>query len=135
VWLAPYHYRDKLYRIVVNARTGEVVGTRPYSFWKPVLLILAILLTIGAIAGIAALFGAFTHSQGRRDLPPRPPAVEVRIAAGTEADSNAVTGKPGRDLLTVGTPIGPRLQFGLQQEHAVHPGRPIDISRRSVSRG
>ena len=61
VWLAPYHYRDKLYRIVVNARTGEVVGTRPYSFWKPVLIVLAILAAIGIIAGIVALVGGVAH--------------------------------------------------------------------------
>lgn len=61
IWLAPYHYRDNLYRIVVNARTGEVVGTRPYSYWKPVLLVLGILAAIGAIAGIMALAGAFSH--------------------------------------------------------------------------
>ncbi|HLJ10554.1 MAG TPA: hypothetical protein VKU82_05160 [Planctomycetaceae bacterium] len=61
VWLAPYRYRDKTYRIVVNARTGEVVGTRPYSFWKPILIVLAILAVGGAIAGIVALVGAITH--------------------------------------------------------------------------
>lgn len=61
VWLAPYRYRDKLFRIVVNARTGEVVGTRPYSFWKPVLLVLGILAVIGVIAGIAALVGGGAH--------------------------------------------------------------------------
>ncbi|MGE5194253.1 MAG: hypothetical protein ACM3U2_17305 [Deltaproteobacteria bacterium] len=81
VWLAPYRYRDKLYRIAVNARTGEVVGTRPYSFWKLVLVIAAILLAIALITGIAALIDALSHSHGHRGLPPRPPAVEVRIAA------------------------------------------------------
>ena len=47
--------------LVVNARTGEVVGTRPYSFWKPALIVLAILAIIGAIAGIMALVGAISH--------------------------------------------------------------------------
>ncbi len=58
VWYAPYRYREKVYQIAVNARTGEVVGTRPYSYWKPFLIVLAVLGTIGAIAGIAALVGA-----------------------------------------------------------------------------
>jgi hypothetical protein len=97
VWLAPYHYRDKVYRIVVNARTGEVVGTRPYSFWKPVLLVLAIIAAIAAIAGIAALFGAFTHSHGRRDLPPRPPAAGVQIAAGLGIDQSVLADKRKTD--------------------------------------
>jgi DNA-directed RNA polymerase subunit RPC12/RpoP len=61
VWLAPYHYRDQIYRIVINARTGEVVGTRPYSYWKIVFLVLGILAAIGAVAGIGALSGAFGH--------------------------------------------------------------------------
>jgi hypothetical protein len=61
VWLAPYHYRDQIYRIVINARTGEVVGTRPYSYWKIVFLVLGILAAIGAVAGVAALSGAFSR--------------------------------------------------------------------------
>ncbi len=64
VWLAPYHYRDKTYRIVVNARTGEVVGTRPYSVWKIVLLVLAILAAIGAVVGFFAAANA--NSRGPR---------------------------------------------------------------------
>jgi hypothetical protein len=61
VWLAPYHYRDEIYRIVINARTGEVVGTRPYSYWKITFLVLGILAAIGAVAGIVALSGGFSH--------------------------------------------------------------------------
>ncbi len=56
VWLAPYRYRDKVYRIAVNARTGEVVGTRPYSYWKVVLLVLAIVAAIAAIAATTHVF-------------------------------------------------------------------------------
>jgi hypothetical protein len=70
VWLAPYRYRDKTYRIAVNARTGEVVGTRPHSYWKPVLLVLAIAAVIAIIAGIMGLFGAVSHgAEGRREIP------------------------------------------------------------------
>src|SRR4051812_44957850 len=42
VWVASYRYRDQLYQILVNARTGEVVGLRPYSVAKIVSLIAAI---------------------------------------------------------------------------------------------
>jgi predicted RNA-binding Zn-ribbon protein involved in translation (DUF1610 family) len=34
VWLASYRYYDKVYQIMVNARTGEVVGDRPWSVFK-----------------------------------------------------------------------------------------------------
>jgi DNA-directed RNA polymerase subunit RPC12/RpoP len=46
VWLAAYKYRGKTYRFVVNGRTGEVQGERPYSRWKiggVVVVILAII--------------------------------------------------------------------------------------------
>jgi DNA-directed RNA polymerase subunit RPC12/RpoP len=42
VWVASYRYRDKLYQILVNARTGEVVGRRPYSVAKIVSLVIAL---------------------------------------------------------------------------------------------
>ncbi|MCW3058390.1 MAG: hypothetical protein JWQ02_211 [Capsulimonas sp.] len=53
VWLTAYRYHDKVYQVMVNARTGEVQGDRPYSFWKiffTVLLGIAILLLIYAAA-------------------------------------------------------------------------------------
>lgn len=68
VWLAPYRYRDKLYRIAVNARTGELVGTRPYSFWKIGLAILAVL----AIIGIIALFAGVANSAPAASVLPFP---------------------------------------------------------------
>jgi hypothetical protein len=68
VWLAPYHYRDKTYRIAVNARTGEVVGTRPYSYWKPVLVVLAILAVVAIVAGVMGLF----HAAHGMDVIPEP---------------------------------------------------------------
>jgi DNA-directed RNA polymerase subunit RPC12/RpoP len=58
VWLAAYRYHDKLFQILVNARTGEVVGDRPYSYWKIFSTIFAIVLAIALIlAGIAMMKG------------------------------------------------------------------------------
>lgn len=54
VWLAVYRYHDKTFRIMVNARTGEVVGTRPYSWVKITLLVLGIIAVIATIAAIVA---------------------------------------------------------------------------------
>jgi DNA-directed RNA polymerase subunit RPC12/RpoP len=46
IWCSAYRFHDKVYRILINARTGEVQGERPYSAWKiagAVLLGLAII--------------------------------------------------------------------------------------------
>jgi predicted RNA-binding Zn-ribbon protein involved in translation (DUF1610 family) len=34
VWMATYKFREKPFRVVVNAATGEVQGERPWSGWK-----------------------------------------------------------------------------------------------------
>ena len=34
VWLSAYRYNDTVYRFMVNARTGEVQGERPWSWVK-----------------------------------------------------------------------------------------------------
>ncbi len=52
VWISAYRYRNKLYRILINARTGEVQGERPWSVWK--ILFATLMGTAAAIA--AALF-------------------------------------------------------------------------------
>jgi DNA-directed RNA polymerase subunit RPC12/RpoP len=41
MWLAVYRYQGKTFRILVNARTGEVTGARPYSWIKITLAVLA----------------------------------------------------------------------------------------------
>ena len=54
VWLAAYKYRGKTYRFVVNGRTGNVQGERPYSALK---ITFAVILGLLA-AGIAGYFMA-----------------------------------------------------------------------------
>jgi hypothetical protein len=52
VWIGAYQFQSKVFQVVVNARTGEVQGERPYSAWKiaalvgAILFILAILLLL-----------------------------------------------------------------------------------------
>jgi DNA-directed RNA polymerase subunit RPC12/RpoP len=41
VWVSAYRFRNKTYRFLVNARTGEVTGERPYSAWKITFAVLA----------------------------------------------------------------------------------------------
>lgn len=34
IWISAYRYGGQLHRVLINARTGEVQGSRPYSPWK-----------------------------------------------------------------------------------------------------
>jgi hypothetical protein len=49
LWVSSFRYHDKVFRVVVNARTGQVAGDRPYSVWKIVLFVLMIVAIITAI--------------------------------------------------------------------------------------
>lgn len=49
VWLSSYKYKNKVFRFLINARTGEVQGERPYSALKITLLIISILGCVGLI--------------------------------------------------------------------------------------
>lgn len=53
VWILAYRYKEKSYRVFVNACTGEVQGQRPYSWVKITLAVLAGL----AVAATAVFFG------------------------------------------------------------------------------
>jgi len=49
VWFLSYRYAGKLFQVMVNAHTGEVVGHRPYSAIKIALTVLAALIVIVGI--------------------------------------------------------------------------------------
>lgn len=51
IWISAYRYNEKVYRFMINGRTGEVQGERPYSWIK---ITLAILLAIAV--GVAIYF-------------------------------------------------------------------------------
>ncbi|MCG3133631.1 MAG: hypothetical protein HMLKMBBP_00845 [Planctomycetes bacterium] len=53
VWLLSYKYGDKTHRVVVNACTGEVQGTRPWSAWK-IFFFVVTLLTLAVVVLAAA---------------------------------------------------------------------------------
>ena len=42
VWISAYRYKDKAYIFAINGRTGQVVGQRPWSVPKVLLLVLVI---------------------------------------------------------------------------------------------
>jgi len=49
VYISAYKFKEKVYRFMINARTGEVQGERPYSWIKITLAVLAGLAIIAAI--------------------------------------------------------------------------------------
>jgi DNA-directed RNA polymerase subunit RPC12/RpoP len=77
IWLASYRYQDQVYRVMVNGQTGRVLGDRPYSWVKIVMLVLAILAAILAIFLLVSLFAAV---KGKRMQAPMP----VHVAAASE---------------------------------------------------
>jgi hypothetical protein len=54
LWLSVYRYGEKPYRFVVNARTGEVQGERPWSWVKITLAVLGALAVIGGVLALCA---------------------------------------------------------------------------------
>lgn len=58
VWISAYRFKQRVYRFLVNARTGEVQGERPWSWIKITAAALASLIVIAAIA-----FAAFYYLQ------------------------------------------------------------------------
>lgn len=48
IWISAFKYNSKVYRFMVNGRTGEVQGERPYSFWKIFFTVVGALAVIGA---------------------------------------------------------------------------------------
>jgi hypothetical protein len=53
VWISAYYFGNKLFRILINARTGEVQGERPWSWIK---ITLAVIAAITIIGGLRMLF-------------------------------------------------------------------------------
>lgn len=50
VWSAGFRFRGKIYRFVVNGRTGKVQGERPYSKWKIAGAVIVALLVAAVVA-------------------------------------------------------------------------------------
>jgi hypothetical protein len=52
VWVSAYQYQQKTFRLLINARTGEVQGERPWSWIKITLAVLGALLVLGGAFAI-----------------------------------------------------------------------------------
>jgi DNA-directed RNA polymerase subunit RPC12/RpoP len=57
LWLLSYRWGDRTFQVVVNARTGEVQGERPWSWVKITLAVLAGLALVGGLAWLRARAG------------------------------------------------------------------------------
>lgn len=55
VWISAYRYRGRVFRLLINARTGEVQGERPYSPWKIAGAVIAGLAVLGVIVAVIAV--------------------------------------------------------------------------------
>ena len=53
VWLLSYRWKEKTHRVCVNAVTGELQGTRPWSVWKIVFLVLGVAAAVAAAFAVA----------------------------------------------------------------------------------
>jgi hypothetical protein len=49
VWISAYRYHQRVFRFLVNARTGEVQGERPWSALKITLLVLLIAVVVAIV--------------------------------------------------------------------------------------
>jgi len=57
VYAGAYRFNNKVYQVVVNGKTGEVYGERPYSVIKIALLVIFILFALILFASIASAVG------------------------------------------------------------------------------
>ncbi len=55
VYISSYRFNSKRYNFYVNGQTGIIHGTRPYSFWKIFLAIVAVLAIMGTIIYVVNL--------------------------------------------------------------------------------
>jgi hypothetical protein len=68
VWVGAYRYRGRVYRIVINGRTGAVKGERPWSAWKIALAVALGLAAVGLGLWLAAQAGSLPLPRGGVDL-------------------------------------------------------------------
>jgi len=72
VWSAAFRYQDKAYRFVINGRTGQVQGERPYSWWKIGFAVIAAIALASAIYYAMDKSGALQNSQPVYQTAPMP---------------------------------------------------------------
>ena len=91
VWMSAFRFRDRVYRFVVNGRSGEVQGERPYSPWKIAFAVLLGLLLLGGGIAVWQHYEEGARNRPQFDYRPRFGA-SPRECGGNAAD--AVCGLP-----------------------------------------
>jgi hypothetical protein len=76
MWLAVYRYQNQPHRVLVNGRTGKVVGSRPYSWIKITLFILAI---VAAVLLAMWLYNVMSKSGGSSTREGARPGVSMAV--------------------------------------------------------
>jgi len=66
IWISAFRFRDKSYRFVINGRSGEVQGERPYSPWK---IAFAVLLAAALLGGGFTLWQHYAKGQDSGPTP------------------------------------------------------------------
>lgn len=54
IWIGAYRFRERVFRVLINARTGEVQGERPWSWIKITLAVLAGLIVVAVVILVAS---------------------------------------------------------------------------------
>ena len=98
VWMSAFRFRDRVYRFVVNGRSGEVQGERPYSPWKIAFAILLGLLLLGGGIAVWQHYEEGARSRPQFDYRPR------FGASPRECGGNAVDAVCGSPVALVGRP-------------------------------
>lgn len=55
IWIAAYRYHGKVYRFIVNARSGQVAGDRPYSWIKITLFVMMCVVIAAVVIGLIVM--------------------------------------------------------------------------------
>lgn len=54
IYISSYKFKNKVYQFFINGQTGKFTGSRPYSYWKIIFLVLFIIIVIAIIAMVAS---------------------------------------------------------------------------------
>jgi hypothetical protein len=106
IWIAAYRYNNKVYRFLVNGQTGEVVGNAPWSVWKILTLVAAILAFVSIIVVIANTQQRVNTPSGPELTSPTPVAPAIVTPPPTATATATTTASPHPTASTV-HPTGP----------------------------
>lgn len=75
VWSAGFYYQQQVYHLIINGRTGQVYGERPYSYWKITFTILLGIIAVGGLLLFMERTGLLQHMQSDFRYESTPPSI------------------------------------------------------------